>query len=282
MRGVQDCYFLWLERLRRAGVESAGFELDLLLEAFCSVSKEDRLLHPDRPLSSQQVRRMRELLFRREAGEPLQYLLGWWEFYGRRFRVGPGVLIPRPDTERLVELALEELACVPSPQVADLCAGSGCVGLTIACQRPDAQVFLLEVSPQAAAYCEENKNAWAPRCALLKADVLKGPPQLSQLDAVISNPPYIPSADLSSLQREVKREPSLALDGAADGLRFYREIPPIWKDALKPGGLLAFEIGFDQGEAVRGLLKAAGFEKVRVEKDYGQNDRVALARKPLQ
>lgn len=282
MNTIKDCCSLWLERLRRAGVEAAGFELDLLLETFCSVSKENRLLHPDRQLSLEQVQQMRGLLSRREAGEPLQYLLGWWEFYGRRFQVGPGVLIPRPDTERLVELALEALEGVPSPQVADLCAGSGCIGLTVACERPDAQVFLLELSGPAAEYCKKNREIWAPRCTLFLTDVLKGPPLLGRLDAVISNPPYIPSADLPALQREVRHEPSMALDGAADGLRFYREIPPLWKDALKPGGLLAFEIGFDQAAPVCTLLKVAGFEKIRVERDYGGNDRVVLAQKPLQ
>lgn len=281
MNGVKDCYSLWLDRLRRAGVESAGFELDLLLETVCSISKKERLLSPKQALTPEQTEQMERLLSRREAGEPLQYLLGWWEFYGRCFRVGPGVLIPRPDTERLVEWALEELERVPSPKVADLCAGSGCIGLTVACERPDAQVFLLEVSPQAAAYCDENRKIWAPGCTLFQTDVLKGTQGLTGLDAVLSNPPYIPSADLSSLGREVKHEPQLALDGAADGLCFYREIPPLWKDALKPGGLLAFEIGFDQAQAVCALLENADLEKIRVEKDYGGNNRVALARKPL-
>ena len=279
MSRIKDVYPIWLERLRRAGMDAADFELDLLLEAFCFISKKDRLLYPGRELSAEQIERLERLLSRREEGEPLQYLLGWWEFYGRRFRVGSGVLIPRQDTERLVELALRELEDIPSPQVADLCAGSGCIGLTVACERPDAQVFLLEVSSQAVVYCKENREIWAPHCTLFQTDVLKGTQGLAGLDAVLSNPPYIPSADLSSLQREVRHEPSMALDGTADGLCFYREIPPLWRDALKPGGLLAFEIGYDQAQAVCALLKEACFEGIRVEKDYGGNDRVVLAHK---
>lgn len=280
MNTVKDFYLVWLGCLRQAGIEAPGFELDLLLETFCAVSQKDRLLYPDRKLTPEQTKQIEQLLSRRIKGEPLQYLLGWWEFYGRRFSVGPGVLIPRPDTEKLVELVLKELEDIPSPRVADLCAGSGCIGLTIACERPDAQVSLLELSPQAADFCKKNREILAPRCSFFQADVLKDTQGLNHLDAVLSNPPYIPSADLPALQQEVQREPSMALDGEEDGLRFYREIPVLWKKTLKSGGLLAFEIGFDQAKPVCALLKEAGFEKIRVEKDYGGNDRVVLARNP--
>lgn len=170
---VGACYPVWLRRLQQAGIVSAGFELDLMLEEGFAISKAQRLAHPERELTPEEVARMQGWLVRREAGEPLQYLLGWWEFYGRRFAVGPGVLIPRADTETLVEQVLKQLEGVPSPQVADLCAGSGCVGLTIACERPDAEVALVELSPEAGEYCASNIRALAPRCRLIQADVLK-------------------------------------------------------------------------------------------------------------
>ncbi|MDD3193479.1 MAG: peptide chain release factor N(5)-glutamine methyltransferase [Oscillospiraceae bacterium] len=264
--------------MQQAEISAAGFELDLLLEAFVGISKAQRLSYPEQLLGQDEMARIEAALSRREAGEPLQYLLGWWEFYGRRFAVGPGVLIPRADTEILVEQALAELANTPSPKVADLCAGSGCVGITVACERPDAQIVLLELSPQAAAYCNKNSKALAPRCRFLQADVLRTTAGLTGLDAVLSNPPYIPSEGISGLQREVRQEPAMALDGSADGLRFYRGIPLLWRKALKPGGLLGFEIGFDQGQAVRDLLADAGFSDIRVVKDYSGNDRVVLGR----
>ena len=280
MSSIKECYLSWTNRLRQAGIEAPGFELDLLLETFCFVSKKDRLLDPERELDQEKLEQMQMVLSRREEGEPLQYLLGWWEFYGRRFSVGPGVFIPRADTERLVEEALKELKSVSSPRIADLCAGSGCIGLTVACERPDAQVSLLELSPQAMDYCKKNRDVLAPRCMVSQADVLKDTAGLEQLDAVLSNPPYIPSAELCTLQREVRKEPCMALDGSADGLRFYREIPALWKKTIKPGGLLLLEIGFDQAMPVCDLLKEAGFEEIRVAKDYGGNDRVISAHKP--
>ena len=251
-----------------------------MLEEGLSLSKAQRLSHPEQEIGPENIAQIQQWISRREQGEPLQYLLGWWEFYGRRFSVGPGVLIPRADTEILVEQALKELEHVPAPRIADLCAGSGCVGLTIACERPTAQVSLLELSPDAFDYCARNVKALAPGCRLIRADVLRTTAGLTSLDAVLSNPPYIPSGDLPGLQKEVQKEPRLALDGAEDGLRFYREIPVLWKEALAPGGLIAFEIGFDQATAVVSFLERAGFCHIRTVKDYGGNDRVVLGRKP--
>ena len=165
---VGTCYPLWLRRLQQAGVAAAGFELDLLLEGSCSISKAQRLAHPEQELCPEKIAQIQSWLSRREAGEPLQYLLGWWEFYGRRFAVGPGVLIPRADTEILVEQALKELANTPSPRIADLCAGSGCVGLTVACERPDAEVALLELSPKAGEYLKKISSLWHLNAVLSK------------------------------------------------------------------------------------------------------------------
>ena len=280
MSAIGTCYPVWLRRLREAGIDAAGFELDLMLEEGLSLSKAQRLSHPEQEIGPENIAQIQQWISRREQGEPLQYLLGWWEFYGRRFSVGPGVLIPRADTEILVEQALKELEPVPAPRIADLCAGSGCVGLTIACERPTAQVSLLELSPDAFDYCARNVKALAPGCRLIRTDVLRTTAGLTGLDAVLSNPPYIPSGDLPGLQKEVQKEPRLALDGAEDGLRFYREIPLLWKEALAPGGLIAFEIGFDQATAVVSFLERAGFCHIRTVKDYGGNDRVVLGRKP--
>lgn len=280
MNRLENRFSTWRQRLNRAGITNAANEVDLLLETYCGISKTMRLTHPDLLLTEDQIGQIQRLIARREAGEPLQYLLGCWFFYGRRFWVGPGVLIPRADTEILVEQALAQLQGIPSPQVADLCAGSGCVGITVACERPDAQVFLLEVSSQAAAYCKKNKEEWAPRCQMIQADVLCTTAGLEGLDAVLANPPYIPTGDLTHLQQEVQWEPRLALDGSEDGLSFYRQIPLLWNEALKPGGLLAVEIGFDQAQAVCAIFQSCGLVQVRTVQDYSGNDRVVLGRTP--
>ena len=279
MSAIGTCYPVWLRRLREAGIDAAGFELDLMLEEGLSLSKAQRLSHPEQEIGPENIAQIQQWISRREQGEPLQYLLGWWEFYGRRFSVGPGVLIPRADTEILVEQALKELEHVPAPRIADLCAGSGCVGLTIACERPTAQVSLLELSPDAFDYCARNVKALAPGCRLIRADVLRTTAGLTGLDAVLSNPPYIPTSVIHSLAEEVKlHEPLMALDGKEDGLWFYREIVRKGPEYLKRGGRLFFEIGYDQGEAVRSLMEEAGFTEVTVKKDLAGLDRVVFGR----
>ena len=276
---LRQWYARQKEILTQSGVESAGFELDLLLEQFAEISRERRLLCPDTTLEEPIRQKLEALISRRAAGEPLQYLLGCWEFFGRPFSVGPGVLIPRSDTEVLIEQALERLSDTPDPKIADLCAGSGCIGITMACERPDAQVTLMELSPQAGAFCQKNIDDLSPRCRLVYGDVLCDTAGLSNLDAVLSNPPYIPTKDLADLQREVQQEPAMALDGDTDGLRFYRGITALWKQALRPGGWLIYEIGFDQAQAVCDILIQHGFSQVCAVKDYGGNDRVVCGRK---
>lgn len=267
-------YADWIGFLRQEGIESASFEVDLLLEECLGVHKAMRLLRPDLTITPEQKARIDTLLHRRICGEPLQYLLGRWDFYGRSFLVGPGVLIPRADTEILVEHALEKTKAVAAPVIADLCAGTGCVGITMACQRPDAQVYLMELSDPAADYCKKNLAALAPQAHFVKRDVLIPTADLPLFDAVLSNPPYIPTADLQTLQKEVRHEPAMALDGDKDGLRFYRGITAVWREKLVPGGLLAYEIGYDQAQAVSAILEEHNFMDITVLKDYAGNNRV--------
>ncbi|MDD2956605.1 MAG: peptide chain release factor N(5)-glutamine methyltransferase [Oscillospiraceae bacterium] len=257
------------------GIEISRFELYLLLEEFTGISRARFPLERDREMPERAQARLMEALERRGQGEPVQYLLGRWEFYGRSFRVGEGVLIPRADTETLVEHALEQLRGKPAPAVADLCAGSGCVGLTIGLERPDARVFLAELSPLAMGYLKENLcGLGAANCTALQGDVLAWKAPLPPLDLIVSNPPYIPTGEISGLQREVQREPALALDGDEDGLRFYREIPKAWGRALKPGGMLAFEVGLGQAEAVADMLCQNGYGEICFREDLAGIRRV--------
>jgi len=217
---------------------------------------------------------------RRAAGEPLQYILGEWEFYGLRFAVGPGVLIPRPETEMLVEIALEHLRDSSSgpqatPTVFDLCAGSGCVGLSVARHCPNARVYLIELSDEAMPYLRQNAKAYA-NAEVLYADVIDC--QLSSVECqlILANPPYVKSGEINALSGEVRREPRMALDGGADGLAFYRVLAEKWLPRLAPGGLLACECGEGQAGDVAAMFAPCA---TSIAKDFNGIERVVIARR---
>lgn len=217
------------------------------------------------------------LLERRLAGEPLQYLLGEWEFFGLPFRVGPGVLIPRPETELLVETALAAVESCPSPALLDLCSGSGCIPIALGSRRPDAKIWGVELSPAAMDYFRQNIAInGCGNVTALAGDVFDLPPEVRgrRYRAITANPPYIRRGELPGLQAEVRREPAMALDGGADGLDFYRRLPALCAPLLEPGGALLLEIGEEQGEAVSALLAGAGFRRVTVKSDLSGLDRV--------
>lgn len=270
------------QRLQGAGADAAQMEAYLLLEAGCGVDRTHYPLIADTLCPQESQEKLRELLRRRLNGEPIQYVLGKWEFYGYEFEVGPGVLIPRAETELLVETVLEYAEHMNAVRIADLCSGSGCIAISLARQRPDASVWALEASPEALSYLR--RNAALNQCGnvrVLQEDVLAPQGDYPILDAIVSNPPYIPTAELPSLQREVQFEPAMALDGDGDGLRFYRRLGPVWLPRLRPGGLVAYEIGAGQGQAVKALLETQGAARVRVLKDLAGLDRVVCGVKPL-
>jgi release factor glutamine methyltransferase len=213
---------------------------------------------------------------RRRAGEPLQYLLGEWEFYSLPFKVGRGVLIPRADTETLVDAALDKIKSTPNPEVLDLCSGTGCIAIALAHERPDARVTALEVSDAAYAYLLENISLnHSP--VTPKLDDLMYYRHPRALDLVTANPPYIPADAIATLQREVLHEPRGALDGGKDGLDFYRAIARLYKPQLKPGGWICLEVGIGQAGQVSRLLAEQGFNDIGTRNDYGGIARVVYA-----
>lgn len=252
--------------------ESAGFEVRQLLTAACGIP--GAMLGPcgEWEIPEEEAARFFSWVERRLGGEPLQYILGEWEFYGLPLRVGPGVLIPRPDTETAVEVALEFLQGRDRPVVADLCSGSGAIALALWSQCPGAEVYGVELSPEALPYLRENVSALCQGdrmpVQLIAGDVLRGV-ELPPLDLLISNPPYLTPQEMEELSPEVEREPSMALLGGADGLLFYREITRRYRDSIKPGGALVFEVGYRQADQVMGILQAAGFCQVGCRKDLG-------------
>ena len=269
------------KRLSAGECDSPAFDACCLLEDLGGLGRGNVPRMNDVALPDDVCRRLLDAADRRAAGEPLQYLLGTWDFLDLTLAVGAGVLIPRPETELLCEVAADRLRPLPSSQVLDLCAGSGCVGLGIASLCPSVTVTALEKSPQAMAYLECNLAAY-PRLHVTarEADVLRDAALFDgMVDAVVSNPPYIPSADLDGLQREVQREPSMALDGGEDGLVFYRTIARDWTPKIRRGGFVAVEIGIGQAEDVCRLFAEAGLINIHKFPDFSGIDRVICGEK---
>lgn len=258
MSTVQTLFADAVRQLEPVCGTDAAFEADCLLDTMCGVSKTGRLANPHTVIPSAAQARLADALSRRKSGEPLQYILGSWDFYGRSFAVGHGVLIPRPETEQLVELAMPLLAEKPNAKVLDLCAGSGCLGLTIALQCPQTSVFLLEKYDAAFSYLRLNaERLCAPNVTLIQADAFNPPQDLPLFDLLLSNPPYIPASEIPHLQREVRCEPHTALDGGADGLDFYRIIAARWMSQLSSNADIFLECGDGQGDAVAALFSAS-------------------------
>lgn len=266
-------------RLTEAGCEDAAFDARCLLEDFGGLPRGHAA--DDTPLTEAQTAALDAALSQRAEGRPLQYILGEWEFLALTLKVGEGVLIPRPDTELLCEVAAEQLRGVSAPRVLDLCAGSGCVGLGVASLCPGAQVTEVELSDAALPYLRQNLLRYPDYAVTLRqADVLADYAAfVGPYDAILSNPPYIPTADLATLQIEVQQEPKMALDGAEDGLLFYRTIAEHWCEKLSPNGFVAVEVGIGQAEDVAALFAAQGLENTAIYPDLAGIPRVVLARK---
>ncbi|NLD59432.1 MAG: peptide chain release factor N(5)-glutamine methyltransferase [Clostridiales bacterium] len=249
------------ERLRQAGSPDPAADAKL-------ISWGDAL----RELSEAEEARLEELLARRLSGEPTQYVLGLAYFMGFEFFVDRRVLIPRQDTEVLVEKALKLLSALPGPRVLDLCAGSGAIGLSIAKLHPGACVTLTDISAGACAVIEENRARLGAGAEILCGDLFE-PVRGRAFDLIACNPPYVETGALANLQPEVRREPALALDGGPDGLGFYRRIGAACREHLSPGGQLLLEIGSEQAEAVQEIFGGG-----EVYRDLCGRDRVIQIR----
>ncbi len=227
--------------------------------------------------------RVRRDIERRLNGEPVAYITGSWEFYGIPLHITPNVLIPRMDTEVMVDAVLDVLNVQKvDARVLDLCTGSGCIACAIARELPASKLVAIDISPSALQVCRENvaANRLSSRVLCMQADALASPPMgIGLFDVLVSNPPYIPSTEIISLDSSVRDyEPLWALDGGDDGLKYYRGIIKHWKAVLRPGGLIFFEVGEGQAPAVQEMLLSAGFSETAVRKDSAQTERVVIGR----
>lgn len=268
-------------RLLAAGVDSAQLDAEALLEYVLGVERVYLIAHPERRMDESEIAEYHRLVARRERREPLPHITGKREFWSLEFEVTPAVLIPRPETEILVEQAVKKLTGRRAV-IADMGAGSGAIAVALAKELPDARIFATELSPEAMEVATANlvKHKMAERIVLLQGDLLeplKGA-EVEGLDAVVSNPPYIPSAEIDGLQVEVAcYEPRQALDGGPDGLRFHRRILFDSRRFLKNGGYVVLEIGADQGPAVLNIARELGYSDATITKDLAGLDRVLSA-----
>ena len=247
--------------LTKSGFKSAHFEAEQLAAVCQNQSHAEKLLK------------------RRLSHEPLQYILGEWEFYGITLKLGEGVLIPRQDTETVAETAINLLKGTRNPIVFDLCAGSGCLGIAIE-KHTGAKVNFFEKSEKALKFLEENLKLTNSCGRIFGADILMPPPKefYDTADMIVSNPPYIRSKVIPTLEKEVHFEPNIALDGGEDGLVFYRSIAKEWKPVLKKGGYLVFEIGFDQSDEVQNILENEGYKTIQAIRDLCGKFRVIIGK----
>lgn len=276
------------KRLQKAGIDDFEYETWALMEWKLGVDRAEYFMEPQKEVSLEQYTSLCQAAGKREKRVPLQYLMGYCEFMGYSFAVDERVLIPRQDTECLVELAGKyiQAECVKrrfsqedSVRVLDLCTGSGCIGISIKLLCPEAEVTLADISGDALAVAEHNAGTLGADVALVQGDLfnhIEG-----KFDYILSNPPYIPTKVIDNLMPEVRmHEPRLALDGTEDGLYFYKKIVKESVIYLSSGGRLMFEIGAEQGEALADILSKCGFTEIKIEKDLAGLNRIALGRRP--
>ncbi len=284
MHTVLELIKLSAEYFEKKNIESARLNAELLLAHVLSCKRLDLYLMFDKPIQETELTTMRELLRKRGERVPLQYLLGEVEFYGLPFNITPAALIPRPETELLVEKCLDAGKLLENPSILDIGCGSGIIAVCIAKHLSSATLDALDISVDAIALAKENaeKNSVHERISFIQADIKDGSARLqNNYDIIVSNPPYVSKEEYVTLQEEiVKHEPSFAITDSDDGYSFYRLIAAKSAELLKSNGLLFFEMGKDQSEQIREIMISNNFTDVIIYKDYEAIDRVIQGRKP--
>lgn len=271
---IKNAFEIILKQFEEAGVDSPAFEISVLMEDLLGLPRNPEITVPEKELSERETEKLFSAAKKRTEGYPLQYLIGNWEFFGRKFFVGEGVLIPRPETELLCEFVLKYYSRSMPPKIVDLCSGSGCIAITLAKELSGADVTAVELYEEAFGYLSKNNELHGNLVKTVRGDALKA---FGNFDCIVSNPPYITGEEMKELQKEVTFEPETALFGGTDGLDFYREIAKNWFVHLNEGGIIAFEIGDTQGKAVADILTENGYKNAEVMKDYEGRDRVVTA-----
>ena len=283
MKTYNDLYLTTRNTLKRSGVEAYAQEARILVA--CAADKTVAQLLRDLNLYTTPAveNTVTDYLARRLRGEPVAYITGAWEFYGLPMKVNTDVLIPRPDTETLVDAVKEVLVGYKMDgRVLDLCCGSGCITCAVGHELPATKLVAVDLSASALEVCRANiaMNRLSSRVICMQADATASPPLgIGSFDVIVSNPPYIKSGEIQTLDRSVRDyEPIWALDGGKDGLRFYKAIIKYWKSLLRPVGLLIFEVGEGQAQEVADMLLAGGFASTSIHQDARGVDRAVVGR----
>lgn len=274
---VNEIYQSGLKLLENNNIENSKFEAQSLLQKAFSLDRVGFIMHKTDKADENCSHNFLNFIEKRISGEPLQYILGEWSFMGFDFKVGKGVLIPRDDTEVVVNLCIDFLKNRTDKKTVDLCSGSGAIAVALD-KISGAEVTAVEIDETAFSYLETNVKENNSSVKPVMADALKICDTFAdgELDLIVSNPPYIKSADIATLQKEVQLEPRLALDGGEDGYDFYREIVSRWSRKLKKGGALAFELGENQADAVKALMTEQGFSDFKISLDFGGVQRAII------
>jgi release factor glutamine methyltransferase len=264
------------------GIPSARLDAELLVGAALGLARVKLYLDLDRPLSPDELARARAAVVRRRKREPVAYILGEREFYRRSYEVTPAVLIPRPDTETLIERALELLPAGSAARVLDLCTGSGAIAITLAAERPELHVTATDLSAAALEVASRNavRHGVDARCEFRQGDLFAPLAAAARFELIVANPPYIPELEIETLQPEIRHEPRLALASGPDGLSHLQRLCTSVLTFLAPGGASLFEVGQGQAPQVRSWLEAAGLNEVTTRKDLGGIERVVEAHAP--
>ena len=283
MKTYNDLYLSTRNLLRQSGIEAYALEARELVAGAAGKTTAQLLRDINLYTTSQVENTVLDYTARRLRGEPVAYITGSWEFYGLTMKVTPDVLIPRMDTEVIVDAVKEILTGYKmDARVLDLCCGSGCITCAIARELPATKLVAVDLSASALEVCRKNvtDHKFNARVLCIQADATSSPPLgIGNFDVIVSNPPYIASGEIPGLDRSVRDyEPIWALDGGEDGLRFYKAIIKYWKSILRPGGFLVFEVGEGQAQAVSEMLMSAGFTRTATRKDTQGIDRVVIGK----
>jgi release factor glutamine methyltransferase len=275
-----------VNKFRSEGIDRPRTNAELLLGAVLDVNKIDLYLDRDRILTPEQVTRFGQFTQERLSGKPVQYIIGSTEFFGLELKVNPSVLIPRPETETLVETVLDNLRGFERPRIIDLGTGSGAIAISLAKNLTGSYVYATDVSPEALKVAQDNarRHAVLEQIQFLCGDLfepLKGEKLAGEIDCVVSNPPYVSAEEFETLPKEVKDfEPIVALKTDEQGLSFHRKIAQNSLDFLSSGGILALEVGLGQSSKVADLIRTQdGFNRIEIRKDLGGIERIVLARR---
>lgn len=272
---IFEAYNSTKKKLEAAGIEDYVFEAKQIIKHITGLNATQILTKYNNKLSQFQENNLIAIVHQREVRYPLQYIFGEWDFYGRGYYVGPGVLVPRADTEILVEHCIDYLKEKETPKVLDLCAGSGCIGITIAKECKESQVLMVEKFEEALRYAEKNiERNDASNAKCIKGDVFESAAAEEKYTLIVSNPPYIPHNEMKDISPETKFEPESALLAEDGGMQFYKAIINNYKNSLEDGGMLSFEVGINEYKSVADLLENAGFENITVKKDLNGIERV--------